>query len=39
MSRILENIILLNAGKQFNLRQVLAEDYKSLNGELPIKGG
>ncbi len=39
MNRNLENFKLLNAEKEFNLRKILAEDFKSLNGELPIKGG
>ncbi len=39
MNRKLENFFLLNARYHYELRKVLAEDFKSLNGELPIKGG
>ena len=35
----LKNIQLINIGKMYSLKQVLFEDFKSIGGVLPIKGG
>jgi len=39
MSRILKDFHLISLSKKYTLRELFAKHFKSLGGELPIKGG